>query len=94
MGKSIMYTKFCVLVTNISIPPFYAGFVTSYVKIEIIDNNGEKDIFYKVYTSDCIPEISKKYNFIYRVNDISGWVGDGNALVRNAKIVTRFETFR
>jgi len=84
--------KYGVFVTDLLIPPFNAGFMSSYVKIVIIDVEGKTDFFYIPYTSNVnIPEILKIYDFTYYFDDITGWIDGENNLVQKAKIIINFE---
>lgn len=79
-------------------PPYYAGYLASWIRIKVRTTENEIWELYMPYLDDNkIPKINQKYNFSYSITDIlDGWLDGYNIHfkknpLKNIKMIGKFQ---
>jgi hypothetical protein len=68
-------------------PPFFSGFISSYIIIVVLENNQDQ-VYYLSYLIDTVvPEFSKTYCFYYVEQNITGWIEGDVMEIQNARLI-------
>jgi hypothetical protein len=72
-------------------PPFYSGFVETWVKLKVLRNNKTEEYYIPYHGIDKLPKIFGIYCFEYRQYPIEYWNENESEKIQCAKVVVSFK---
>jgi hypothetical protein len=77
-------------------PPFISGFISTWIEITVENTDKYQIKCYKAYLQDneVLPNIGDYCTIHYHIHDISGFVGDVENKILNAKVIDKIITDR
>jgi hypothetical protein len=92
--KDSYFSSIVKILEHSEYPDFNTGFIETWVKLIVIENNHIEEYYIPYYGIDRIPEIGKEYSFDYNIVSIIYSNEGRSENIAKAKLVINFTLYR